>query len=141
MMRSELIDVVKSGRTVTIMLTDAEVISVKDGVYFPQNYNFRYRRSWYGRSSASSSFSGTSYLKVVVKDPELGVLFFKSYSNKLADLCKGDKVSLKITVTGVGDATERYPDPILFAKTHTRKGDSVAIAKPIVAEPDLTVNV
>ena len=140
MNKLDLVANVKNGHTVTIQLKDAEVISVKDGVYYPSTvYHPRYR-SWYGRSSVSTR-SGTRYLKVVVKDPELGVLFFKTYSSKLTDLCKGDKISLKVTVTGIGDATERYPDPILFAKAHTRKGDSLSIDKPIVSEPDLTVNV
>lgn len=140
MTRSDLIEKVKSGVTVTIQLQDAEVVSVTYGTYFPNHYNPTYRRSWYGRSSVSSQ-SGTTYLKVVVKDPVMGAVFFKTYSSKLSDLEKGDKISLKVTVTGVGDATERYRDPIMFAKVHTRKGDSFTIAKPIVSEPELSVNV
>lgn len=142
MNRTELIKNVKEGHKVIIQLKDAEVISVKDGVYYPSNYNPVYRpsRSWYGRPSVSSR-SGTRYLKIVVKDPEMGVVFFKTYSSKLFDITKGDKISLKVTVTGVGDATEKYPDPIVFAKVLTLKRDSFTIVKPTVVEPDLTVNV
>lgn len=121
--RQELIDMIKSGKTVTINLTQAEVVSSKRDLK-PINH-----------------YRAASLYKIVVKDPVFGSIFFSGFSDKLASIGYGDKVSLKVTVTGVGDASERYPDPILFAKPLTRKGDSVTIEKPVVYEPDLTVNV
>lgn len=121
--REELIQIVKSGRNVVVNLTDAEVVSAKQ--------EFR---------AIGRYATGTLY-KIVAKDPVFGTVFFSSFSHKLGELARGTKVSLKVTVTGVGDASDRYPDPILFARPDTRKRDSVAIAKPIVFEPDLTVNV
>lgn len=114
-------------------LKDAEVISAKVGHFYPTSYHPRYRRSY-----------GTKFLKVVVKDPEIGVLYFSTYSDKLWSLEKGDKVSLKVLINGVGDATDRYPDPILFAKAQTRKRDSVTITKKIAddsAANELPINV
>lgn len=123
MNRSELIELVRKGRTVVINLQDAEVVSC---------------RSEY---KALNHWNSALLHKIVVKDPVYGAIFFSSFSQKIRDFEKGDKVSLKVTVTGVGDANGRYPDPILFARAATRKADSVAITKPIVVESDLSVNV
>lgn len=79
--------------------------------------------------------------KVVVKHPELGTIYFGTYSSKFDTVRKGDKISLKVMITGIGDASERYPDPILFAKACTRKGDSVTVLPPVADETDLNVNV
>jgi hypothetical protein len=56
-------------------------------------------------------------------------------------VCKGDKISLKVMISGIGDVSERYPDPILFAKACTKRGDSVTVLPPVADENDLSVNV
>ena len=121
--RNELIELIKSGKTVTINLNKAEVVFSKRDLK-PINH-----------------YCVANLYKFIVKDPVFGSIFFSGFSSKLADLNLGDMISLKVTVTGVGDPSERYPDPIVFAKPHTRKGDSITVDKPIVFEPDLTVNV
>lgn len=82
--------------------------------------------------------------KIIVKDPILGSVFFQSSSEKLQQVSRGDKISLSINLTGVGTPSEKYPDPIIFAKASTRKRDCVTIKKSVDApsvDDDLTVNV
>jgi hypothetical protein len=114
MNRQELIDNVTSGRQVTIQLTDAEVVSTKRDLRRVNHYR------------------AANLYKVVVVDPVFGSVFFSSFSDKIGDINRGEKVSLKVTVTGVGEPSERYPDPILFAKPLTRQRDAVTIARPVV---------
>jgi hypothetical protein len=114
MNRTQLIECIKNGRQVTLQLTDAEVVSIKLD-YKPVN-----------------AYRVCQMYKLVVKDPLLGAVYFSSFSDKFSDISKSDKISLKVTVTGIGDASEKYPDPILFAKALTRKGDAVTIARPVV---------
>lgn len=114
MMRDQVIELINAGKTVTIQLDGAEVVSSK----------------WESRSI--NAYRMASLYKIVVKDPILGTIYFGSFSDKLSQLGRGDKISLKVTLTGVGQATERFPDPILFAKPCTRKGDAVTIDRPVV---------
>ena len=84
-------------------------------------------------------------IKIIVKDAVLGSVFFQTFSSRFFDVEKGDKISLTLTLTGVGEPREGFPDPIIFAKAQTRKGDSVLIQK-LADEPsdnndDLNVNV
>lgn len=123
MNRTELIALVKSGKTVTVALDNASVVSIRRELR-PINH-----------------YRCASMYKVVVKDPTFGAIYFSTFSAKFDDVNYGDTISLKVNVTGVGDATERYPDPILFSRANTRKGDSLSIAKPAMIENDLTVNV
>ena len=114
MNKNQVIDLINSGKTVTVQLTGAEVVSVKQD-YKPIN----------------RFYTGTLY-KIVVKDPVLGAVYFGTFSDRLRGVDRGDKISLKVTLTGIGEASERFPDPILFAKPFTRKGDAVAIDRPVV---------
>lgn len=124
MNRIELIELVKAGKTVTLNLTEATVVSVRSEIK-PVNH-----------------YHGARMYKIIVNDPTFGTIYFGSFSSKVEDVYPNDKISLKVTVTGMGDASKRYPDPILFAKAHTRKGESIALVKPVVFDPtDLTVNV
>lgn len=114
MNREQIIATIKSGNTVTIQLSGAKVVSTKRDIRPIGQYR-----------------AGTIY-KIVVVDPVLGSVFFSSFSDKLADINLGEQVSLKVTVTGVGDPSERYPEPILFAKPLTRQRDAITIARPVV---------
>lgn len=112
MNRNELVDLIKSGKKVTLNIVQAKVVFAK-GDYIPV-----YR----------GGHSKMCYVnKIIVDDPTLGSIFFSGFSQKLRAINHGNKISLKVTVTGVGDPSQRYPNPILFAKAHTRKGDSVVI--------------
>ena len=121
--RQEVIEHIKSGRTVTMILESADVLSIK---WEPRPVN-RYAVATIG--------------KVVVKHPELGTIYFGTYSSKFDTVRKGDKISLKVMITGIGDVSQRYPDPILFAKACTRKGDAVTVLPTVTDETDLNVNV
>lgn len=131
MTKNELIALVKSGRTVTLNLVEAEIVSVKK--------DFVILHSKPGQGPGRRAASVT---KIIVKDSELGAVYFSGFSEKLKQLYRGHKISLKVTVTGVGDPSNRYPDPILFAKPHTRKGDSVVIKDDLTEDRDnLPVNI
>jgi len=104
MNRTELMELVKSGKMVTIMLNDAKVVSLKD--------------EWKVCKNTTALLT-----KIVVVDPLLGAIYFSGFSEKLRRVEYGSLISLKVTVTGMGDATEKYPDPILFAKPHLRGSD------------------
>lgn len=135
--KSEIIEILRTPASSTSMnlyetvkydLVDAEVLSAK---IVDKNLYNSYRR--------------ITVTKIVVKDALLGCVFFQTSSDKLFDVARGDKISLSLTLTGVGTPTEKYPDPIIFAKANTRKRDSVVVNKP-AAEPsavgdDLPVNV
>lgn len=135
--KSEIIEILRTPASSTSMnlyetvkydLVDAEVLSAK---IVDKNLYNSYRR--------------ITVTKIVVKDALLGCVFFQTSSDKLFDVDRGDKISLSLTLTGVGTPTEKYPDPIIFAKANTRKRDSVVVNKP-AAEPsavgdDLPVNV
>lgn len=136
--KSEIIKILRTPASLTDMnlyetvkydLVDAEVVSVK---IIDKNLYNSYRR--------------ITVAKIVVKDALLGCVFFQSSSEKLFEIERGDKISLSLTLTGVGNPTEKYPDPIIFAKANTRKRDSVAVKKPATAAPsavddELPVNV
>jgi hypothetical protein len=121
--RQEVIDHVKNGRTVTLILDAADVVSIK----------------WEPRPVGR--YTVASIGKIVVKHPELGAIYFGTFSSKFDNVRKGDKISLKVMISGVGDVSERYPDPILFAKACTKRGDSVTVLPPVADDSDLPVNV
>lgn len=123
--RQQMLDYLKQGREVTVELTNAQVVSVKSEL------------------RPISHYRCATLTKIIVRDEVLGSIYFGGFSDKLRSINYGNKVSLKVKVTGVGDATERYPDPILFAKPLTRKGDSVKVeASPAdTQENDLSINV
>ena len=129
MNRQELISNVKNGRNVTIMLNGAKVLSAKKD-YKP-----------------ISHYRCATLYKLVVQDPTYGVIYFGGFSAKLGEFFDcGDNstISLKVTVTGVGDATRRYSEPMLFAKAHLKKGDPLVIDHGVVAAPidsELSINV
>lgn len=125
MTRNELLDLVKQGRSVTLMLTDAKIVSIKD--------------EWKVCKNTTAQLH-----KIVAVDPTLGAVFFSGFSEKLKSLDFGALISLKVTVTGMGDATEKYPDPILFARPHIRGKDTITCkpgAEVLTGDVDLTVNV
>lgn len=122
MEKSLLVAAVKNGRNVKVALADAEIVFVKREA----------RTLWKG----SYAYGVSSYKKFIVKDPVYGSVYFSSSSDKLWNLNKGDKISLEVTFTGVGDPSERYPDPILFAKANTRKRDSVRVVPHVDASND-----
>ena len=123
--RQQMLDYLKQGREVTVELTNAQVVSVKSEL------------------RPISHYRCATLTKIIVRDEVLGSIYFGGLSDKLRSINYGNKVSLKVKVTGVGDATERYPDPILFAKPLTRKGDSVKVEAPPAdtQENDLSINV
>lgn len=130
MNRSELIDNINEGRRVTIMLDGAEIISARKEL------------------KPLSHYQCANLYKFVVKDPQYGTIYFGGFSEKLREVFltvhTGTKVSLKVTVTGVGNPTERFPDPILFAKPHLKKGDPLVVDVPVDTTQegfDLSVNV
>lgn len=128
MNRNELIDTVQNGRQVVIMLDGAEVVSAKKQLK-PINH-----------------YSVATLYKIIVKDPTFGVIYFSGFSAKLLEMFSHNsvKVSLKVTVTGVGEPSDRYPEPILFAKPHLKKGDPLVIDMPIDTTEqgyDLSINV
>lgn len=122
---SELVGFTEKNKTVNYELVDAEVVSVKKVVWAINHYKV------------------ATAMKVVVKDSVLGSVFFQTTSDKLYGVNRGDKISLSLTLTGVGTASERYPDPIIFAKAKTRKRDSVAVTKAATqpSGDDLSINV
>lgn len=125
MNRSELMELVKSGKMVTIMLNDAKVVSLKD--------------EWKVCKNTTALLT-----KIVVVDPLLGAIYFSGFSEKLRRVEYGSLISLKVTVTGMGDATEKYPDPILFAKPHLRGSDTITskpAADTLAGDVDISVNV
>lgn len=125
MNRTELMELVKSGKMVTIMLNDAKVVSLKD--------------EWKVCKNTTALLT-----KIVVVDPLLGAIYFSGFSEKLRRVEYGSLISLKVTVTGMGDATEKYPDPILFAKPHLRGSDTITskpAADTLAGDVDISVNV
>lgn len=131
MNRDEVIKLVKEGKRVVIMLDAADVVMCKSTPMPLKN------------------MSGAAPLaKIIVKDPKFGSVYFSGFSNKLFDMFTKDginaQVSLKVTVTGVGDPNEKYPEPMLFAKPHLKKGDPLVIDRPVDAtgtDDDLSINV
>jgi hypothetical protein len=121
-------------KTVTYSLVDAEVVFVK-------SYTSHLFRDL-SRANRGMLLRG---VKIIVKDPVLGSVFFQSTSDKFNDVERGDKISLVVTLTGVGTPSEKYPDPIMFAKANTRKRDSVVLTKKDLSAPsaddDISVNV
>lgn len=132
--KSEIIEILKTpaagaymaNETVDYNLVDAEVV-------FRKTYMSMVR-------VRGIAVTGT---KIIVKDPVLGSVYFQSTSDKIRAVGVGDKISLSLTLTGVGTPSEKYPDPIIFAKANTRKRDSVGI-KTTTTEPsahdDISVN-
>lgn len=119
--RDKLIEYINNGQEVTIQLVDAEIVSLKE--VFVQGNARRAGPRWYIPSKTT---------RIVVKDPVFGTIFFSSFSDKFNTADRGDKISLKVTVTGIGSATQRYPEPMLFAKALTRQRGAVTIARPVV---------
>jgi hypothetical protein len=140
--KSEIIEILNSTeldglsirkKTVEYSIVDAEVV-------FAKRYSSPlFRASRFNRGMIVAG------VKVIVKDPVLGSVFFQTTSDKLNDIERGDKISLVLSLTGVGTPSEKYPDPIIFAKALTRKRDGVTITKPDVAaapsDDDISVNV
>lgn len=130
MNREDVMKMVKDGKRVVIMLNKAEVVMSRSTPMVVK-----------GVTSAMLA-------KIIVKDPVFGTVYFSGFSQKLFDMFEKDginaQVSLKVTVTGMGDATDKYPDPILFAKPHLKKGDPLEIDFPVDAtrmDSDLPINV
>lgn len=108
--REKVVDIVKAGREVTVLLRNATIVSIK---------------SEYRRFSAY----GSTQRKIIVRDPQIGAVWFSSFSGHFGAAERGDRVTLKVTVTGVGDPSFQYPDPILFAQANTRSKSAVTIHK------------
>lgn len=124
MKKNEILDALKNGKTVTVNVTAAKIVW-RDDVLKPINH-----------------YRSALLTKIIIADDDLGSIFFSGFSDKIACLRRGEKVSLKLTVTGVGQPSDRYPDPILFAKAHTRKNDAVTVVLDQPAEDsDLSINV
>ena len=123
--RAKLLDLLKAGKQVTVDLVDAEVVFAKAEMRPICHYKV-----------------GT-LMKIIVRDEKLGSIYFGGFSDKLRGINRGDRISLKVKVTGIGDASEKYPDPILFSKPLTRKGDSVKVGTPETdtSGNDLSINV
>lgn len=123
--RTQILDLLKEGKKVTVELTNAEVVFSK------------------AELRPLSHYKVGTLMKIIVRDENLGSIYFGGFSNKLRGVSRGDKVSLKVIITGVGDATEKYPDPILFAVAQTRGRDSVKVGTPEIdtSGNDLPINV
>lgn len=123
--RAQILDLLKAGKKVTVELTGATVVFSKAEVRPLSHYRV-----------------GT-LMKIIVRDETLGSIYFGGFSDKLRGISRGDKVSLKVTITGIGDASEKYPDPILFAVAQTRGRDSVKVDLPEIdtSGNDLPINV
>jgi hypothetical protein len=127
--KNEIMQMVKDGKRVAVMLSDAKVVSVKREA----------------RVVGRGRVANATLFKIVAVDENLGPVFLSSFSDKLSDIDFGQMISLKVTITGVGDASEKYPDPILFSKPHIRGRDPITVrdadTTEIEADVDLTVNV
>lgn len=53
--------------------------------------------------------------KLVLVDEKLGAIFISGFSNDLF-IERGKLVTGVIELTGIGEATEQYPEPMLFAR-------------------------
>lgn len=130
MNRTDLMQMVKEGKRVVIMLNKADVVMSRS------------------TPMPVKGVSSAMLAKIIVKDPVFGAVYFSGFSQKLFDMFEKDginaQVSLKVTVTGIGQPTEKYPEPMLFAKPHLKKGDPLMIDFPIDAtgmDSDLPINV
>ena len=130
MNREDVMNAVKEGKRVIIMLNKAEVVMSRS------------------MPMAVKGVASANLAKIIVKDPVFGTVYFSGFSQKLFDMFEKDginaQVSLKVTVTGMGDATDKYPDPILFAKPHLKKGDPLVIDFPVDGtkmDSELPINV
>lgn len=118
--REKIVDLVKAGRAVRVQLNQATIVSIKE-----EREKFGYGITW----GSSISFNTGIRKKIVVRDPQIGTVWFSSFSSKFDDVQRGDRLTLKVDVNGVGDPSEKYPEPILFAKTNTRAQNSVTVTK------------
>jgi hypothetical protein len=100
-------ELVGSGKTVIVMLTNAKVVSAKRDV-------IRLKSGYL-----------TGVTKYVVTDENLGTIWFSTSSNKLSGVSVGDTITCKATLTGMGKPTPRFPNPMLFAKINTRQKELV----------------
>lgn len=146
MNRPELMELVKNGKKVTLMLTDAKVVSVKTDWKVCKQTTAPIANASSGfYNDLKPQYGHTAQLfKIVVVDPVLGAIYFSGFSEKLSRVEYGSLISLKVTVTGMGDATAKYPDPILFAKPHLRGSDTITskpAADALAGDVDISVNV
>ena len=63
-----------------------------------------------------NEWKNVDIVKVVLLDPKLGATFISGTSTQIHNLHRDDTVSGEINITGVGDPSEKFPEPILFAK-------------------------
>jgi hypothetical protein len=131
MNRDEVMKLVKEGKRVVIMLDRADVVMCKSTPMLIRG-----------------QMRSAMLAKLIVKDSNFGTVYFSGFSEKLFDMFTKDgvnaQVSLKVTVTGVGDPNEKYPEPMLFAKPHLKKGDPLVVDFPVDAtksDDDLPINV
>lgn len=108
MNRDEVIQKVQNGGRVIVQLTEADVASIKKD-YF---------------RTSRSGWAGGAYRKFVVQDPTYGTVWFASSGEWFWNLDVEDRISLKLEISGVGTPSERYPDPILFAKPLRKSRDN-----------------
>lgn len=111
MNREQVKDILNKNKSVTLNLENVEIIFVKEELK-------------YSEKSRSRPFWMT---KVILKDSELGSVFISSFSNKFRTLHKGQKISLKVTITGIGDANSKYPDPLFFARAELNRGEGIVV--------------
>lgn len=130
MNRDDLIKMIKEGKRVVIMLNKADVVMSRS------------------HPMALKNNQVADLAKIVVKDPIFGAVYFSGFSEKLFKMFARDginaQVSLKVIVTGMGQPTDKYPEPMLFATPHLKKGDPLEIDFPVDAtqmDSDLPVNV
>ena len=109
--KNKLMELLDNNKTITINLKDVEIIFLSEELKQIS-------------MSASRAFWMT---KIIVKDENLGNIFLSSFSQKFKTLSKGQKISLTVTVTGKGQPSQKYPDPLLFAKA--KRGAGIAITQ------------
>lgn len=109
--KAKLLETIRRGTEVILEVKDAEVVSIKKDV--------RHINKW----------RACTFLKFVAVDPKLGPVWFSTSADKFWNINLHDKISLKVKVTGVGDPSDKYPDPILFCKPALRGEKAVEIIR------------
>lgn len=122
MNKSELIERINGGSSVILSLDCVKVVSIKRDV--------RQFNRW----------AMGSVLKIVAVHPEYGPIWFSTSGSKFWDINLHDTISLKVKVTGVGEPSKAYPDPILFSKPIGRGENSVKIHEIFPESIDSSVN-
>lgn len=103
----------RSGKTVKVSLDQAKVVSSKI------------------KSVPISHYKSIRVKSLVVVDPKYGAVYISSSSDKIFNADFGDTLTGKILLTGLGEKSERYEDPIKFSKVIRGKEGEISLHKGI----------